>query len=305
MRTLQDAVKRPDHLLRHMPTWSIDEIMNCRQHIFSGQSDNFEDAVRDRFSRWGGIPRWVLQNTDEEDQMLLTKALAECSISELVCSINNLSSAPKASHRLLHMTVKQNYTEGPVRFASQWVEEQAITQYLQSKQHEVHDFMAASGGEPTVADFRGKLWERFAHRKLQSGGRFLCRDLSDCGSDFELDLPQCDTAVSIWDHTEIAELEDAVYAWGRSKTFPAVDAVIQPDKLFQITVSDNHRINVQGLNNASQAMHGFPHVTLYFVVPPDMFSSYKKQALKRIRNDLEGAQLARDIKQCVLKLDFD
>jgi hypothetical protein len=200
-----------------MPTWSIDEIMKCRQHIFSGQSDNSEEAVKDRFSRWGGIQRWVLQNTDEEDQMLPTKALAECGISELVSSINNLSSAPKASHRLLHMTVKQNYLEGPVRFASKWVEEQAISKYLQSMQQEVHDFMAASGGESTVAEFRGKLWKRHAHRKLQSGGRFSCRNLSDGGGVFEIELPQSDTSVSIWVHTEIAQLEDAVYAWAEAK----------------------------------------------------------------------------------------
>jgi hypothetical protein len=223
-----------------MPTWTVDEIMKCRLQIFSDQSDNSEEAVKNRFSRWGGIPRYVLQKTDEEDQMLISDALAECSISELVSSISNLSSARKASHRLLHMTVQQNYMQGPVRFASQWVEEQAISKYSQSKQQEVHDVMAASGGEPTVAEFRGKLWKRHAHCKLQSGGRFLCRNLSDGSDVFEIELPHSDKSVSIWDHTEIAQLEDAVYAWGRSKTFPAVDAVIQPDKLFQITVSSNH-----------------------------------------------------------------
>jgi hypothetical protein len=273
-----------------MPTWTLDEIMKCRLHIFNDRSDNSEEAVTNRFSRWGGIPRYVLQKTDKEDQSLLPKALAECSISELVSSISNLSSAHKASHCLLHMTVLDDYTEGPVRFASQWVEEQAISKYLQSKQQEVHDFMAASGGEPTVAAFRGKLWERHAHCKLQIGGLFSCRNLSDEGDEFEIELPQCGRSVSIWDHTQIANLEDAnledaVYAWGRSKTFPAVDAVIQPNKLFQITVSTNHQINVKGLNNASKAMRASPHVRLYFVVPPDIFSSYRKQAVKRIRDD--------------------
>jgi hypothetical protein len=212
MYTVQDAVKRPNSLLRHMPTMTLDEIMKCRLYIFSDRSDHSEEAVKARFSRWGGIPRYVLQKTDEEDQSLLPKALAECSIRELVSSISNLSSARKACHRLLHMTVLNDYTEGPVQFASQWVEEQAVSKYLQSKQHEVHEFMAASGGEPTVTDFRGKLWERHAHRKLQSGGRFLCRNLSDGGDVFEIELPQSDTSVSIWDHTEIAQLEDAVYA---------------------------------------------------------------------------------------------
>jgi hypothetical protein len=70
-------------------------------------------------------------------------------------------------------------------------------------------------------------------------------------------------------------------------------------------VSGNHQIKVKGLNNAAKAMRDFPRVRLYSVVPPDIFSSYRKQTLKRIRDDVEGAQLARDTEQCVIKIDFD
>jgi hypothetical protein len=275
--------------------------LQCRLHIFSAHS---QAAVTERFNRWGGIPRWVLENTDDEDQMLITDALAECSIGELVSSINNLSTARKASHRLLHMTVRPNYMKGPVRFASEWVEDQALSMYLQSQQQAVHDFMVASGGESTIAEFRGKLWERHAHRKLQQGGQWTCRSLTSDSDEYEITLPPCTSVLGIWDHTDIAQLADAVYAWGKNKRFPAVDAVMQPDKMFQITVSDSHGIDVKGLNNASRALRAFPNVKLYFVVPPDIFTQFKKQSLKRIRGDVDAAQAARDIEQCVIRIDF-
>ena len=46
-------------------------------------------------------------------------------------------------------------------------------------------------------------------------------------------------------------------------------------------------------------------VRLYFVEPPDIFSSYTKQTLKRIRGDAEGAAKARNTEQYVLKVDLD
>ncbi len=85
---------------------------------------------------------------------------------------------------------------------------------------------------------------------------------------------------------------------------PAIDAVVQPDKLFQITVWGDHRINAKGLlANAVRAMRAEERaVQLFFVVPPDVFSSYTKQTLKRIRGDFAAENVARAVKQFVLKV---
>lgn len=299
---LQEAIKRPDSLLRHMPTWSWEEMQAARQHIFSSQP---EADVASRYSRWGGIPRFVLQKTDAADQALLQKALNDCSLGDLTSSMTGLSCASKISHRLLHLTVEAGYLEGPMVFASDWVQGEVISRYLQFRQHEVHDFLAASGGEPTVAAFRGALWERYAHVALQRGGSFSCRDLQDAeAGPFEMELQPCSSSVGLWDLQDITtELGSGVYGWGRSKNLPAIDAVVQPDKLFQITVSGDHRVNAKGLANAVRAMRAEERaVQLFFVVPPDVFSSYTKQTLKRIRGDLAAENVARAVKQFVLKV---
>ena len=77
--------------------WSKEEIETACQHIFSSQS---ETDVALRSSRWGGIPRFVLQQTDAEHQALLQEALGSCSLHELA--------------------VVKGYRKGPVVFASDW-----------------------------------------------------------------------------------------------------------------------------------------------------------------------------------------
>ena len=297
-------MKRPDSLLRHMPVWSWEEIQAARQHIFSSQ---LEADVDSRYCRWGGIPRFVLELTEANHQGLLTEALDNCNLSDLTSSMNSLSTASTVSHRLLHMTVAPGYLKGPVVFASDWVQGEVVSRYLQFKQHEVHDFLAASGGAPIVAAFRGALWERHAHVALQRGGRFSCRDLQDPeAGPFKIQLQPCSSSVGLWDVQDISTgLSSGVYGWGRSKNLPAVDAVVQPDKLFQITVSGDHRINSRGLADAVRAMQAEEgDVQIFIVVPPDVFSNYTKQTLKRSRGDLEAESAARAVKQFVFKVEI-
>ena len=154
-------------MLRHMPVWSWEEIQAARQHIFPSQP---ETDVAGRYSKWGGIPRFVLELTDAADQALLTEALNGCSLSDLASSMTNLSTATTVSHRLLHQTVDAEYLKGPVVFASDWVLREVASRYQQFRQHEVHDFLAASGGEPSVTALRKALWERHAHVALQPNG---------------------------------------------------------------------------------------------------------------------------------------
>ena len=175
---------RPDSVLRHMPVWSWEEIQAARQHIFSSQ---LEADVGSRYSRWGGIPRYVLELTDADDQALLTDALETCSLSDLASSMTYLSTGSMVSsrvtyyaHMLLHLTVEAGtYLQGPVVFASDWVQGELISRYPQFGQQEVQDFLAATVYKPSVAAFRGAIWERHAHAALQRGGSFSCRDLED------------------------------------------------------------------------------------------------------------------------------
>ena len=98
--------------------------------------------------------------------------------------------------------------------------------------------------------------------------------------------------MALWDLQDIAtELSIGVCGWGRVKKIldpaPAINAVVLPDKLFEIAVSEDHRVNAKGLAKAVRWMPAEKGpVQLFFVVPPDVFSSYQKQNLTQDRGDL-------------------
>ncbi len=203
--------------------------------------------------------------------------------------------------------MEAGYLKGPVVFASDWVQGEVISRCLQHGRHEVHNFLAASGGEPSVAAFRGALWERYAHVALQRGGWFTCRDLQDpeAGS-FEIELQPCSSSVGLCNVQDISTgLSSGVYGWGRNKNLPAINAVVQPGKLFQVIVFGDHRINATGLANAVHAMQAEERdVQLFLVVLRDDFSRYTTQTLKRIGGDSAAESVAHAVKQFVLRLDI-
>ena len=298
-------MKRPDSLLRQMPVWSWEEIQAARQHVFSSQP---EADVASRYSKWGGIPRMVLQNLDVSHQALLTTALASCSLNELIDSLTSLSyTASKVSDMLLHQTVNAGYLKGPVVFASDWVQAEMISRYAQSRQVAVRSFLTESGGRPSVAAFRAALWEHWVHAALQRGGSFSCRDLQDPNAGpFKIDLEPCSSSEGLWDvEGSSAGLSSGVYHWQRSKALPAGDALIQPSVCIELSKSGDHRVDARGMANAVRGMQAEERdAQLFFVVPPAVFGSYPKQTLKRIRGGHAAEDVDRAVKQFVLRVDI-
>ena len=205
----------------------------------------------------------------------------------------------------MHLTVSHGYLEGPVVFASKFVEGELLSRFPRFRPRHVYEFLLVSSGKPAVADFRGLLWERRAHQLLQRGGAFFCRDLQTQGPAFELTVAPCWPSIELSDLQDISlQLKDGMYGWGSSQALAGINAVVQPNKLFQITAAGQHGINPRGLTDAVRAIQAAKQdVQLFFVVPPDVFSSYTRQTLKRIREDLEAAHVAPAVMQYVLRLD--
>eukprot|EP00026_Physarum_polycephalum_P004034 Phypoly_transcript_04051.p1 GENE.Phypoly_transcript_04051~~Phypoly_transcript_04051.p1 ORF type:complete len:314 (+),score=33.58 Phypoly_transcript_04051:88-1029(+) len=63
--------------IRYMPVWQDTEIFHCRKFIYSHLD---EEETKARYARWGGIPRYVLQFTEPEDQRQLQEAIEGASI---------------------------------------------------------------------------------------------------------------------------------------------------------------------------------------------------------------------------------
>lgn len=80
---------------------------------------------------------------------------------------------------------------------------------------------------------RGVMYERLAHRKLQQGGKFTCRDL-DSGKVFEEELKQ-DMDVRIFTSLEdLSKARAGVYCKPFSGTWESIDAVIPVGVCWQV-----------------------------------------------------------------------
>ena len=289
-----------------MPVWSWEEIKAAGIHIFGQQESDF----RDRYKSWLGIPRYVLQLLDVADQNSLEKVIDRCSLEVLAQSFTSLTAHKQISDKLVHVQVEEGYLKGPTQIAGGYVEERLVAKYVQARDSDVEHFLAASGGNADAAAFMGKIFEKKkAHKILKEGGSFMCRDLSSDAADQPaqpMPFPKCSRTQIIKNHDAIGDLPAGVYGYPGSSNwnFAGIDAVVQPDLLYQITVSQKHGINTHSLVTAAKNLRaGTANARLVFAVPPTAFShdhGVQRAKAKRKRPDLTS--LARSVKQYMVEL---
>lgn len=112
-----------------------------------------------------------------------------------------------------------------------------------------------------------------------------------------LELPPPVKEFSFTSLDDVAQQEDGTYCIPTSQTFDDIDALLQPDIMFQCTVSASHPASAAGVNNGAKAMRTTGDVSLVFVVPPERFANFRKQVIKG-----RGFSTLKRVKQRVLKL---
>ncbi|GIL88105.1 hypothetical protein Vretimale_13969 [Volvox reticuliferus] len=259
----------------YMPIWTNDEIEKCRSRLFPTLDAAMVEALK---SKWGNIPRYVLERAlNEWAQGSLDMAITVCRWKDIMRCIGEPDSAVHASHKLVHLdVVDDHYHKITMKMASPYVmramEEKGGKAHVQRLQ----DLVRMSMGDSAYASAAGSFFERYAHRRLQKGGSFKVRRL--CSS--RIKKPQA-TELKLQPSPEIHEFNNVtevqhqgigVYCIPRIHTFPAVDAIIQPDILLQMTATRKRRINLGGLIAAARQLIG-PKQRLYFTVPNCIFAS--------------------------------
>ena len=102
------------------------------------------------------------------------------------------------------------------------------------------------------------------------------------------------------------------------RNFSAVDLILTPNCIFQITVSPKHPVKQSGLINIVQNMLAYrknpnAKIFLYFIVPDDIYDTFRYQSYvtpkKKIGNDLEAFQAVKrkspilsNVEQWVVKI---
>ena len=252
--------------------------------------------------RWGGIPRYVLEKTNDEEQWLLTQAITTSKLADVQDSLGGNFAHGSVSNRILHLRVDPDFKSTYMQMASPWVAEQVAFHLWSQERDHLKQFVSAAADSGVLGGVRGNLWEGMCHSRLAAGGIFRTRDLSTPSSTIEsLHLSPSKDRIVFDDWSAVRKADESTYCRPRASNKAAIDSVRQPAQLYQMTVAAEHGINCAGLKQAVESMRHSSGVALYFVVPPDRFFNFKAQ---KIQQGVGVAELRQAVKQCALEIPF-
>ncbi|PKY33166.1 hypothetical protein RhiirB3_532363 [Rhizophagus irregularis] len=126
--------------IRYMPTWSWKEIKSCRQVLYEDRVT--PELAKDLYSKWGGIPRYVLERANDVTHQAKLNEAIKGSKGDIFDDIGeSCIERSKFSHMIVHINVnhpvendnkdengKIPYTIVTIKFASDYVKEQVTDQ---------------------------------------------------------------------------------------------------------------------------------------------------------------------------------
>ena len=301
---MQEDIKWDDFEFLYMPVWSLEKLETCRIAMYPEMP---VADFRSRFDHWGGIPRFVLEKLDVANQRLLVQAIASATLPIIFNSTGHAFAHPEMSHRILHLHVEADFVTTAVRWASLWVAEEVAMRLSEYEQNNLITILSAAAVDKDLAGLCDVLWEGYCQRVLAAGGNFKCRPLGTEATPLDETARVITFESSSGRHIfdswpEVKLLPCDVYSRHRIKKLPAVDSVMQPNKLYQITVSSSHDVNCKGLLEALSGMQDdVHHVSLIFVVPTDMFQNFRAQNITWGEGD---AALRNNVQQFVLEMSL-
>jgi hypothetical protein len=283
-----------------MEPWTLEELEECRNGVYP--TVRTAENVRQLWTKYGGVPRYVLGHRTADPEDLVREAIARSSVVLVSQTLLGESPQPHVSDVLLHLWKGET---GGLRldWASPWVAEQVADRAWRLEKQRLLEFLAVSSELPVLGTLRGNLWEGLCHSRIAKGGRFRVRDLAASADSQveELTLAPCPSTVMFDSLGQVTTAEAGTYCRPRSRRFPAVDSLKQPNMIFQITVAQKHPINRSGLEQAVGCLRS-QTVDLFFVVPESNFLAFQKQRL--VGETSMGMEMSRVIHQYALEMTY-
>ncbi|RHZ82131.1 hypothetical protein Glove_114g202 [Diversispora epigaea] len=325
-----------------MPPWSIEELEACRLSVFPEMP---QDLMLDLSDEAGGVPRYVLQipasiirqeNPNIKDQPailnnrdVIKKRSLECvnDISEIVdfrmliqCFSENAQYVEFSSH-LIYRWPDTFYREQSLSWASGHIFDKIQKKLEDSKWNNL--FLKIQDPDNPFS-FRGIMFESHVLHLFKLGGqKFESRRLGENKNDpviyDKLTIATKPTTKYIRYASQlIGYNEEDIIIKPTIRNFSAVDLILTPNSIFQITVSPKHPVKQSELINIVQNMLAYrknpnAKIFLYFIVPDNIYDTFEYQSYvmpkKKIGNDLEAFQavkckspILRNVEQWVVKI---
>ena len=268
----------------YMPIWSVNEVEEVIAH--HKMPDNRASSVRDRFGKFGGIPRILFEKNSERAEQYDNEVVRQCNSIE-VKSIDSLQldKTHVKNHKLLHMKVDDSYTRYRVAISSTYVAKMMYDALVERQKENLYNFLNVSSDVGEVGAIRGKLFEMYCHDLFSKGGTFQTRCIDGERESLTFPCMKVYYFKSTEDLSSMSSKPD-FYAVPWVKNYETVDSIIPSLKIcFQMTISRRHSIKstehvLKIFGWERQAVH----LRLYFVVPNVIYESFRPELPKKRSN---------------------
>ena len=301
------------------PAFTLQELLECRAACYPDVS---EARARALHARWGGSARFVLAQSSEEEQRVLTAELAAllraCDLTTVFETIRMADSgADEVPHRVVHMlAVDDAFVDFTLGFASDYMADRVVCALVSRAAAAVRRFIAVAAPAAHMSALRGHLFEGVALAALAAGARARVRRLpppdearSPPIAAAEEEEEEALPARHVFEYGSVQQFADdaPLGALGRpvsgsQATWDALALDAGRLTLFQVTISapERHGISAAGLRDLGPLLHAHS-VRLAFVVPPERFEAAARAV--RIKDAPEWASTR--LEQVVMTLADD
>lgn len=289
-----------------LPPCEWDEIVCIREAMFGDSADKEcpLTPVKERYTRWGGVPRTLLQ-----DPSLLVEAQSKFRRLKIADALPYLGTYSldhqRHSGTVFHlfpafkMTEGQNwsslfdkYSKPCFWWATETLERQSWLRFRSEQEANVIDFIETLSHDSIT---RGKAWEYLIHHYIEvSGLRGTLRNLEtgDITNDFF--IPP--TACAFFKY--LVDIDSSADYWRPdSSQLKTCDSYLPSSGLMvQMTVGKQHPINISGLEEilksnifqSWQENNPDEKLRLIFIVHKSVFNNFGKQSYKYNDGDANG-----------------
>jgi len=271
---INDFKKPPPPQVFYMPLWTQTEL-----HKIAPLFDNVREWSQ-RFQILGGIPRYVLENTTHEPEMILRMACKQCELDDCIKMVglnSEITEKSRIIHSLIHITSTSPFTDSSVCYASQAALDIIVEIKGSQAKHKMRDLLASCEGNPLTAALCGYIFEPYALEMLEQGGSFKCHQLVSGKTrtkpaETTLYIPASTRTVT--DKVLLNQTPNQLHV-PKTKNYAAIDAWIPEIGGFQVTVGKNHDIKSGAKNDL--ALLGNGANKFYWLLPPLHYHSFTKK----------------------------
>lgn len=283
----------------YLPPWTAEEIWQAARTIY-GLTDEHEEHLLERFTKFGGIARSIFLNFKDPNKPLKDLFV----LTDVTTAINEVGSTDlnhqKVSGMILHLIPDNTLTRITYQWGSTAIMETAFETMFRVSKNRIQTFLHAGIGLH-LGTFYGLLFEPYFHARVtQQGYSGRIRRLTPSQNNdaiapatskrkwwgakkFVTEVHEHTIPVQKINHFHShAEIKMDSYNVPDRKNFAAVDAVAPAlGEMYQVTSAENHSIKGIHLRPLKKFFqdHLATHkmVKVIFVVPPNRFETFKEQ----------------------------